>query len=511
MAKLDKHLLRATLISGLLMNGACSSDDDDSSDSGTESSTSVEESNQLAEAYPSTLALSVLPTETTSSSLKLQSGTTSSATNTDKKPPKEKVEDRQAILKGGSDAECFAGTLLNDRQGESISCYEFDNDMNPFTGGPAGSGGTTDGKHTDGEACMVAFARQQVLDATQYVDRALDTVAGVLCAVKKAGGDTSPPAENVTRDFLADLSPAPIGLTKATMVNLGSGLYKTSLALDNDGKKLEMVLVYKKGTNENEGSGIITYKKLAPSSSSLQSDQNNSSNMNQYVSVEFSQALNDQSRLRNKFEVRIASIEKSLDGLDSKGIINYDVIPDAAENSTSNNFEYVQFDIDSESGEGNMSYWRNPGGRLNEAARGFIFNVTADATTGVLSGCGASGATSDISIRGTLASDGSGSTALIPSKFWHPFGNSNTSPNKDDRYTSDSGPFITSQCFTLNTSTGMYDIDYVATKALSDSTTESEIDSHGYDVIPKDDGNNKIKPPEKPSNIPDGEFKEASS
>ena len=267
-----------------------------------------------------------------------------------------------------------------------------------------------------------------------------------------------------------------------------------------------MTLVYKKGTNEGEGSGVISYKKRAPTAASLL-DDNNTDNMANYASVTFSQELNDAGNLRNRFEVRIAAIEKSLDGLSSQGIINYDVIPEAAENSSSNNFKFLQFDMDSQTGEGDISYWRNPGGRNNEAARGFVFNIATN-DSGVLAGCGASGAAST-SIRAALSTGGSGSSALSPVRFWHPFANQNTDPNKDDRYAAGQGPSITGQCFSQNASSGLYEIDYDATKALSDTTNETEIDTHGYDVIPQAEGNGKIKPPAPPSEVPTGDFKPA--
>ncbi|SMF00772.1 hypothetical protein [Pseudobacteriovorax antillogorgiicola] len=499
------------LVSFLAAAISCSTDDDEDSDASSDDGEvdtveELEAENPLTAAYPSALALSVFPNETTTTLALQDAGTTSK-----EKPPEEKIEARQEILQGGADSECFATGLFNDRSKETVTCYEFDNDMNPFNNGPSGSGGTTDGKHSDGEACMVAFARQEVLDATQLVDRALDTVAGILCSVKKAGGDTELPADGETKDFLASVEDADLGFEVATMENLGDGLYKTEISAAPGGKAFNMTLVYKKGETEGESSGVISFKERpSTTTTKLQeggNDPNNTANMNKYVSVKFAQEYDTDSNLRNRFEVRIASIEKTLDGLDSQGIVDYDVIPDSGENSTSNNFKYVQFDIDAETAEGNISYWRNPGGRLNEPARGFVFNITADDTTGVLSGCGTSGA-ANVSIRGTLASDGEGSGELLPKRYWHPFAGNNTSADKDDRYTGNGeGPLVTAQCFTQNTSTGIYDIDYDATKALSTSTVDSEVDTHGYDVVPQADGNAQVLPPTPPSAVPTGDFK----
>ena len=229
--------------------------------------------------------------------------------------------------------------------------------------------------------------------------------------------------------------------------------------------------------------------------------------MIQYVSVQFDQSTDTDGNLRNKSEVRIASIVNTLDGLDSQGVVNYDIIPTSDQNSTSNSFKYVQFDIDAETAEGNISYWRNPGGRFEEPARGFVFNIEADETSGALAGCGASGA-ADSSIRDEMSSAGDGASALVPTRYWHPFAGNNTHESKDDRYTGGGqGPLITVQCFSQNTTSGLYEIDYDATKAISTDTVDTEVDAHGYDVIPQATGNSQIRPPEPPSGIPEGDFK----
>ena len=75
-----------------------------------------------------------------------------------------------------------------------VSCYQFDSDMNP-TQNPSGQlYGTTDGTvggsirsgaPNSSEACMVAFARQQVQESVDSVDRSLNLVSGLLCQAKK--------------------------------------------------------------------------------------------------------------------------------------------------------------------------------------------------------------------------------------------------------------------------------------------------------------------------------------
>ena len=505
----------------LSLYGCGSSDDDDeaTTDSSVNSPSEVVSENPLAAAYPSTLAVSVLPK--TSAGLVQE--------DEESKDVKEKISDRKKILKGDSD--CFSEKLFDDRRAEAVSCYEFDNDMNPYTYPSQGgmplvqqnSGGTIDGKHADGEACLVAFARQEVLGATQYVDRALDTVAGMLCAIKKAGGDTTLPAEGEEKDFLSSLGESNIAkrFTTAKMSNLGDGIYKTSVVIDNgDNGKAAMTLAYKAGASEGESSGVISFAQSGRRSEGRppqlvqqeggepRIDPNNTQNMVQYISVAYSQNLNADGELQNKSEVRIANIEKSLQGLGDDGLINYDVIPQNAMNDTANNFKYVSIDINVETAEGDIAYWRNPGGRYEESARGFIFNISNN-EEGQLAGCADSGAAGSDSIRKSLGAGGS-ADALKPVRFWHPFNNNNTNVTEDDRYIGgNEGPYITGQCF-QRTSAGLYEIDYEATKALSATTDDAEVERHGYDVIPQADGNERVKRPAPPAAPPSGDFKPES-
>src|SRR5690606_9430188 len=73
----------------------------------------------------------------------------------------------------------------------SVTCYEFDSDMNPsrFSGGPGGTQefGTVDGTNGEGEACLVTFTRAEVAEAVQTVDKALALISGMLCQAKKDG------------------------------------------------------------------------------------------------------------------------------------------------------------------------------------------------------------------------------------------------------------------------------------------------------------------------------------
>ena len=179
---------------------------------------------------------------------------------------------------------------------------------------------------------------------------------------------------------------------------------------------------------------------------------------------------------------------------------------------------FIQFDINPTDNSGSFTYWRNPGGNYSEPARGMIFNITKNATSGVLEGCAATGAAvvnvdSDardpVSIRKAIK-EGKTYEWLTPSSFYHSLLGKDlgtaqepatvTGPLTDVKGTyyekTDArqgvrkwylpvvatgdyasfgfdklGPIITKQCFVQN-SAGTYDIDTTKTTSAS-----------GYDLI----------------------------
>ena len=79
-----------------------------------------------------------------------------------------------------------------------------------------------------------------------------------------------------------------------------------------------------------------------------------------------------------RFEVRRAAIVNTVDPFTEDGLVNYAGVSDEATNSDIHAINYVAFDMDVDTNEGNLSYWQNPGGNINEAARGFLFKIEKD-------------------------------------------------------------------------------------------------------------------------------------
>jgi hypothetical protein len=161
----------------------------------------------------------------------------------------------------------------------------------------------------------------------------------------------------------------------------------------------------------------------------------------------------------------------------------------------------ITYSMNPSTGAGNFSYWINPGANYSEQPRGFVSNVKADETTGLLLGCASSGAFSQGSIRKSIKD----SLTIAPDGSYHPFACENSCTLTSDYYVSSRGGvnirmyvpltanptnadtwtkkqitsgatgLVARQCFTQG-SDGVYSID-----------TSSTPDTAGYGLYAKND------------------------
>ncbi len=505
-------------------------------------------SNPLALAFPSSLALTAFPKASTVNLVKLVQGenpppipkdddeTPALDNNNQSNPPvhdndppvvkdaedaasdlfdkkdenktmKEKIIETELILKGEASS-CLDVNIFGDGPDtmNEEKCYNFDSDMNlsRFTGDnysdTSFDWGTADGNNSEGEACMVAFARIQIQDAVNTVDKALSIGRGLLCQAKKSGLSDDLPDEGSTLDLTSSFQKAVGSDTTVNLASIsrlsdlaGRKVYRTDVKIvDSHGRKLETHILHSPGDDEDNYSGTLWFQSenQGQQGPAMDHDPNNSGNKNNVMSVNYEKSITD-GVPNMRFEVRRASIVDSVDPFTSEGLVNYVAVSKNAGNSDIHAISYVAFDGNPETSEGNLSYWMNPGGNYQESARGFLFNVEADEATGVLKGCGTSGSTNELSIRKAVTEPSDDNT-LQPEMYWHPRGNQNDHPNKDPRYEDNEGNLITKQCF-KQSSTGVYEVD-------KDVTTHSR----GYDVIATK--NAGVKPPKMPEEILEGEF-----
>ena len=480
----------AVLIAGSLALGSCGSKDDSDETTETSSTTDgtddVSSVNALATAYPGDLALSVFPDSETS--LRLQDDAASQDAAIDK-PYEEKIEEAENRLKGEGD--CFDPSLMGEHKSETqVTCYDFDADMNPTTSSSNGNTytvGTEDGTDGNGQACMVTFAKAEVSSIVFKVDKTLAMVQGLLCSAKKAavaaGSELVLPTvgDEAGLDMLTAVNsemPSGRGITMSAAVmsafenSDGSTGYMTEMTFTNSEGSTDVIsLRHVPPTTEGgDESGVLTFMRSPNGTDN--GDQNQQWNKYDVMSINYIRTTATDGTEQMQAELRSAMINKSYEPIDSDGLVAYGNVPDAAQNSDIHAIKYVSFDLNPANGAGTLSYWMNPGGNITEAARGFLFNIAAD-DSGVLSGCGVSGAAWGVSIRASLA-DSTGATVLEPTKFWHPLPGTNTHANPDTRYVDEdgnSGNLITKQCFSQNAS-GVYAID-----------TAETTHARGYDVL----------------------------
>lgn len=371
--------------------------------------------NALAIGYPEGLSIPSFP-QTTETSLNL-------AEDDKGQTLAQKVEDAKAILNGSAD-DCFANLKKRGLKPEPMEgqekCYEFDQEMiYGYRDSVNNLYGTTNGlsrKEGSTEVCMVSFARDQMKVIERRIDEALDRAQVMACLAKKEGkslpsaageqlditeimnakrptGDANAPTfESVILKRLADVSSRPV--------------FETNIKATRNGKTEELVILHSPASAENNDTynGVISIKRP-------ESDKNGA------LSIEYARA-NDGGVKTIKASVRRGNFASSYTKLfDDNGRVNYADLPDNADNSVVNGMMLVEFNLNQTDSTGTLSYWKNPGAGLNEAARGFVFKVEKDSATSRLKGCAISGAAGQMSIRKSLKE---GKT-IKPDGWYHPF------------------------------------------------------------------------------------------
>jgi len=399
-----------------------------SSDSSDDSETQI--------AYPLGLSVSIYP-QTNSTSLNLDDDQEQSA--------KAKNEDAKKRLNG--EGECFHPALgkAGPQAGED-KCYEFDSEMIYVKQGSSYVNGTKNGKSNNGvnEACMVSFTRGKIKQITRMVDRTMGMVQMMLCQAKKSGAAGLPASNGETVDFKAIMEaaataagkdPAKMPVSAASMT-LDSGKYVTEIAMKmpttpntppTDSDPVEKItLTHNPSTTDADSyTGTIIIRRTK--------DFDRASAKERILTINY-----ERTNGRVKYKLLTAAVSTLISGNAIKdGVLDLNVSardsdgrylkPDGTlftnDNDAVSGIMMVAFDMDPDTSGGDFAYWVNPGSSYSEKPRGFIANVTADGTTGLLSGCSSSGAYSGGSIRKSIKE----SLTVTPDGSFHPFACNNNS------------------------------------------------------------------------------------
>jgi hypothetical protein len=478
---------------------------------------------ELSDAFPGSLALTVFPTE---SSASLALGEAAAETfDPNGMKIKDKVAEQQKIANG--EASSCLPTALSKQfvKGEDETCYEFDQDM---IYGTNDSGQTTpkflgnqNGKASTGEACMVSYMRDQVSDTIAMVDQTLGFGMAAICQHKKDNPDASLPAVGET----VDLAPAMTGLlgkkltvSSASLERLADNgdypVFRILIKVSKEGDpKRTIGIIHSPNDDKNETyvGTMYTVMEGEPKFKSGMPAQANASEQYRHISISYKRSVVDGENHMSA-ELRTAKVEKSLSAkaITDAGVLDFNVgteiatgtvgstgygnftgFSDNEQNKAVDSMTLVAFDVNPDTNEGTLAYWKNPGGRYYENARGFNIAISEN-TDGTLAGCATSGAASTdmgkgISIRRYLNEKETDLT-LEAKGFYHPFMSNPSGSGTDDKgsfktatkqsgqivkwyvplisdatiaskfVTDQNGSIVTRQCFTQNAE-GLYEID----------------------------------------------------
>lgn len=497
----------------------------------------------LSNAFPSSLALTVLSTST-GSSLRLAGDDEETGEEVDPnaKSLEQKIEDQEKIARGEADS-CMPDAIGKGiARGESETCYEFDQDM--IYGRNAADAdylGTLDGESASGEACLVSFSRGQVTSVMGMVDQTLGFGMAAICQHKKLNEDSSLPE---TGEAALDLAPALENLfgSKATVTSAklerledvdDHPVYRMVIVatMGRDSIKRTIGIIHSPHDDENkEYSGTIYTIMEGVPGFAAGGGGNDGTTKFQHMSITYNRTLSDDGEPRLVAELRSAQINEDIlaehDAINDQGVLDLNVGTNietatlgasgygdyegyAESNQAVNAITYVAFNLNPDSGEGNLAYWKNPGGNYYENARGFNIAVERN-DDDQLAGCATSGSastdfTAGTSIRRFLNdAEEENDLTLAPKGFWHPFMNTPTSTgtDADGSYkqrtqvsgqvtkwyvpqvsdstaastfvTSQNGSYITRQCFVQDADSGLYVID---TNEIDDAAGFELLDS----------------------------------
>jgi hypothetical protein len=385
---------------------------------------------QLAAAYPLGLNIAIYP-QTNSTSFAL----------TDDLEQSVKAKNEEAAKRIRGEADCFPAALgkAGPQMGED-KCYEFDSEMIYLTQGGSYVNGTKDGKSKkDGssEACMVSFARGKIKQITGMVDRTLGMVQMMICQARKSGAAGAPGSEGESVDFKAIMDAAATAAGKdpsrmpvsAASMTLSSGKYVTEIAMkmptapnspptDSDPVEKITLTHNPSSSDENAYTGTIVIRRTK--------DFDQSATKERILTINY-----ERSNGRVKYKLLTAAVNTDISAnAVVDGILNLNVSTNSSgayvrsngtpfnnQNDAVSGIMMIGFDMNPDNNDGNFSYWVNPGAGYTEKPRGFVANVTANATTGLMAGCSSSGAFSGGSIRKSIKE----SLAIKPDGSYHPF------------------------------------------------------------------------------------------
>jgi len=493
----------SALATALIFMSACgkkkssATTDTDTTTTSTTSTTAASTSNAdttalntLAAGVPANLSLTAFSTSTTSSALALDDDGLSldeDASSNAGSSPADELKEKQKILTGNAADGCLsAGFKKPPAPPTNETCYEFDSDMIQTSSLNAGATtarttGTANGKNSKGEACLVGFARAQIVKIKDPLDRAQSIMNAALCQANK---DAKAAATTAGTDpTKVDLIPANVGdtldLAPALKAAFSQGKRTKEVVTSMSMKRLADVSSQKvfqsvfkmtddqgnvraftlnhspKDTSNEEYNGTLYFAVKPPAGKAdPMAGSSGDKDVTTYVSIAYQRTKAADGSYTTSYEARSGRFIAGVDPISSTGVVDFNVNADFTVATTSDDYgrykkaDLSYYDLGSGPGSGfqyvsvsntedkngkptaqTLGFWVNPGSKYKENARGMVFSATANATTGLMEGCANSGSasiefTAGISIRRMIKEGDADSTvSLKPRGMFHPFNN----------------------------------------------------------------------------------------
>jgi hypothetical protein len=270
------------------------------------------------------------------------------------------------------------------------------------------------------------------------VDRTLGMVQMMLCQAKKSGSGELPSSDGESIDFKAIMEaaataagkdPTKMPVSTAKMTKTGTA-YVTEIEMKmpsqpggaagaNDPKE-KIILTHNPGADSTAYSGTIVIRRDKDFGAQTNTKE-------RILTINYTRSGDSV-----KYKLLTASINTKISAnAVVDGELNLNVATDSGgdyidptttvafpnANDAASGIMMITYDMNPNTGAGNFAYWVNPGANYSEKPRGFVANVSADATTQLLSGCASSGAFNYGSIRKSIKN----AQTIVPDSSFHPF------------------------------------------------------------------------------------------
>jgi hypothetical protein len=431
--------------------------------------------------------------------------------------PKDRIASAAKRLTGAA-SECLSAAMFDPVPVNSPSCYNPDGDLatvNQAYSGAVGSNPkfpTGGGLTANGEACLAAYSRGKMAEVASIVDQGQALVEGMICAAYKSNADQELPKVNETIDLTSPFAmtigaqvvapgtdmtapegaagvvvgPPPLAnfrIMKAQIKRLDDttdrATFLSEIIMEVNGTVREIRLMHSPSLKDGNSNyqGRLSIRTIKVQTSGLAQNHQDYLDLNYMLSLDTEDGNKPKTRYRltramfNHAALKALAVDPfaGLGQLDlNVGVVFSGQPSDAGYgrfatdqvndlNLTMAKVNLIDYQGNPLTNEGRLSFWVNPGGNYNEAARGFVADrkrESADSTR--LVGCAISGAAlaPDFSESYSIRKAQKTGYQLKPTGYYHPDGQDDTTSLRVNAKCAagdcQRAPYVFKQCFRQN-------------------------------------------------------------